>query len=179
MARKARITDCLDRVARAVEELCPPGATDPPVTVSREYVKEWLAPEFWRDNPDLLASFTGRRVYLFGMETSQVEAAARGFDRNEYRISVAVLERYEAAADAADTAARDEWLDERLAWVEDVVYDRLGEARGRTDRPQPEALRSGGYVPAAKEWAKVYDYDLLRTMSLFMSAAVISYHKWE
>lgn len=179
MARKARITDCLDRVVLAVEELCPPDATDPAVTVGREYVREWLDPQYWKDNPDLLTSFTGRRVYLFGMETSQVEATTRSFDRNEYRVSIAVLERYEAASDAANTTARDLWLDERVAWVEDVIYDRLGEVRTRSDRPRPPALVNGGYVPFGKEWARVYDYDLLRTMGLFMSAVVIAYHKWE
>jgi hypothetical protein len=166
-------------VARAIEELCPPGATDPLVTVSREYVKEWLDPGYWKENPDLLTSFTGRRVYLFGMELSQVEATTRSMDRNEYRISVAVLERYEAARDIATDATRDLWLDERVAWVEDVIYDRLGEARQRTDRPRPPALVAGQYHPFTKELAKVYDYDLLRTMNLFMSAVVIAYHKWE
>jgi hypothetical protein len=177
MARKARITECLDRVAMAVEELCPPGATDPLVTVSREYVKEWLDPQYWKDNPDLLASYTGRRVYLFGLETSQVEAATRAMDRNEYRVTVVALRRYEAAADIASTEARDEWVDEEIAWVEDVLYDRLGEVRTRTTRPKPVAL--GPYVAASKEYASLYDYDLLRTMGLFMSAVVIAFHKWE
>jgi hypothetical protein len=179
MRPPARLTDCLDRVKKSVEDLCPPDATEPTLTVTREYTKEWLTPEFWKDNPDLATSFTGRRVYVFGLEASQVEATTRSADRNEYRITIAVLERYEAAKDIASDAARDAWVDERVAWVEDVIYDRLGEARTRTDRPRPRALVSGGYVPASKEWPKVYDYDLLRTTNLFMSAVVIAFHKWE
>jgi hypothetical protein len=177
--RRARLTDCLDRVVRAVYELCPPDATEPTLTVERKYTQEYLDPALWRDNPDLATTFTGRRIYVFGMEASQVEAASRAQDRNEYRVTVAVLERYEAQRDVGDDAARDEWVDDRVAWVEDVVYDRLGEARTRTDRPRAPALQSGGYVPATKEWVKVYDYDLLRTQGLFMSAVVIAFHKWE
>jgi hypothetical protein len=179
VTRKARITDCLDRVVAAVEELIDPAETDPATVVERKYTLEYLDAQYWKDNPDLLTKFTGRRVYVFGMETSQVEAATRGLDRNEYRVTLTTLERYTAARDAGSDAAFDLWTDERVAWVEDVIYDRLGEARSRTDRPGPMALRSAGYVPFSKEWTRVYDYDLLRTQGLFLSAVVIAFHKWE
>jgi len=51
--------------------------------------------------------------------------------------------------------------------------------RQRTDRPRPPAIVAANLIPAAKEWTKVYDYDLLRTQGLFVSAVVISFHKWE
>lgn len=178
MSAKARMTDCLERVERAVGEMYPPGG-DPTLTVSREYVKEWLDPSLWKDNPDMVNSFTGRRVFLFGLEATQVEAVTRGgVDRNEYPVAVTALERYAAARDAADDSAFKAWVDERLAWFEDLT-DRLGEARSRTARPKPNAVRAGGYIAAVKEPVKLYDYDLLRTQGLFMAAAVIRYHKWE
>lgn len=171
--RKARITDCLDRVVTAIGQEVPPDATGPTITVSREYIKDWLSPDFWKENPDLAALFTGRRVYVFGLEQSQIEAATRARDRNEYRVTVVTVERYETAADAATDAARDDWLDERVEWVERVIYDRLGNPR----RDRPAVL--AGYLPVSQEWVTVYDYDLFRSQGVFLSSVVIAFHKWE
>ena len=179
MARTARLTLCLDAVVRAVNELVDPAEDDPVTVASRRYTLEYLDPTYWKDNPHLATEFTGRRVYVFGLEASQVEATTRGRDRNEYRVTVTTLQRYPNARDLTDDPAFEAWCDEQVAWVEDVVYDRLGEVRQRTDRPRPPAIVAANLIPAAKEWTKVYDYDLLRTQGLFVSAVVISFHKWE
>jgi hypothetical protein len=171
--RRARITDLLERVVTALGQEVPPDATDPTITVTREYVQEYLNPDYWKDNPSLASSFTGRRLYVFGLEQSQVEATTRATDRNEYRVTVVTVERYESQRDVADKTAVNDWLDERVEWVERVVYDHLGDHT----RDRPAVLRA--FLPAAKEWVKVYDYDLLRTLNVFLSAVVIAFHRWE
>lgn len=154
----ARITQVAETVAATLGHEADPAAG---ITVEREYAPDWLNPDFWKDNPNLANKFTGRRLYVFGATQKQVSPADRGADLNEYGIAVVVMERYVGDEPVPPRA----WVDERVAWVEANVYDRLGDAR---DNELP-----AGVWPDTQEWTAVYDPGLLRSHKLFRSEVTL------
>jgi hypothetical protein len=101
-------------------------AADPKcgVTVERCYVNEWLDVAQWINNPDQQTQFTGRRVYV--MPGNVVESIqTRGSDYQDCTLAAVVIEQYHGPAPAVPT----EWVDERVIWVSEKVYDRLNDAR--------------------------------------------------
>lgn len=153
MGCKARITKVAELVTKTLGDAADPAAG---VTVERVYAPEWLDPDFWKDNPNLINSFTGRRIYVFGA-TERNEIATRGEDFNDYGVVVIVLERYTDQGDPPDS-----WVDERVAWVESQVYDRLGDPRTDTP-PVPDSLS------LTCDWTQVYSPELLRKLKVFRS----------
>lgn len=158
MSASSRLVDVACLVANLLDKLADPACE---ITVERTYAPPWLDPELWKDNPDKATRFTGRRVYVFGATQRQVGPADRGFDINEYGIAVIVLELY--TGDEAEVP--DEWVDERLAWVEQEVYDRLGDARG-------EYLAENTW-PESQEWTSAYNPELIRASKLFRSEVTV------
>lgn len=166
MSCTARIVEVTRAVAQALSHLADPALG---LTVERAYAPEWLSEDYWRDNPDLAARFTGRRVYVFGSAERHEGPATRSEDENHYEVTVVVLERY--TAPAADVPA--EWMDERVAWVEREVFDRLGDAR-ETENPVVADAD-----PVSQEWVQVYSPDLLLQLRLFRSEVKVVYRKIE
>jgi hypothetical protein len=84
-------------------------------------------------------------------------------------VKVVVFERYVGDGLAsADTA----WIDSREAWVEENVFDFLGDARN-------PPLEDADLVPLSQEWETTYSADLLRQFSLFRSQVNLVYRKVE
>ena len=168
MGDLARVLDVCDRCVSAIAERVPPDAASPAIAVERSYAPDWLDPDFWSDNPKLLTAFTGRKVYVFPAGASQVQPATRGADLNEYRVAVVTLERYADAAGQPPLA----WTDDRVLWVQDNVFDLLGDVRG-----DPPPVR--GCWPQGQEWRVVYSPELLRSDRLFRSEVLIAFRKIE
>jgi hypothetical protein len=125
--------------------------------VSREYV----APV----NLDKPADLAGRRVYVFPVSFRD-GAADRGEDFRTYAVEVWVAERYPDALAVYSAEARD-WFDERVAFVEQVVYDTLDFGR----RTKTGLLRFGGrQVMTDEAEVKVYEWEWASRNSLFLSS---------
>jgi hypothetical protein len=165
MGCQARLTLVAEQVCKALRRLSDPAAG---VTVARAYAPDWLAPDYWRDNPTLQASFTGRRVYVFSARERHEGPFTRAEDINLYTVGVMVLELYTGT----DPEPPLDWVDERVGWVEANVYDRIGDARA--DPPIVEDAD-----PMVQEWVKVYDPDALRQLKLFWSEIHVTYRKIE
>lgn len=162
---RARITEVASAVAGFLGRHCDPESD---VTVERVYSTSWLDPDLYLDNPTLADRFTGRRVYVAGLAQRQQGPATRAEDANDYDVAVIVIERYTGE----EAEVPDEWLDDRTAWVEAEVYDRLGDAREEDDEPVP------GAFPVSQEIQQA-NPDLLREQRLFWSEAVITFRKVE
>jgi hypothetical protein len=166
MRTVARLTAVARQVAAALDR-----PTDPYLmtTVERTYAPDWFDPDYWVNNPSLADRFTGRRLYVFGTGEIHEGALTRGEDDNRYRIGVVVFERHVGDGPAsADTT----WIDGRVAWVEENVFDFLGDARS-------PALEDTDLIPFSQEWVTVYSADLLRQLSLFRSEVSMVYRKVE
>lgn len=164
MGCQARITEVAKLVAQAIERAADPAAN---ITVERVYAPEWLDPDYWKDNPNLTKEFTGRKVYVFGATERQESPATRSEDFNDYGIVVIVLERFTDAGDVPN-----DWLDERVAWVESGIYDTFGDARTTN-------LAVPGADPVTQEWTQVYSPELLRQLKLFRSEVTIVFRRIE
>jgi hypothetical protein len=162
----ARLTQVARQVAAALDR-----PTDPylATTVERTYAPDWLDPDHWVNNPSLTDKFTGRRLYVFGTGEIHEGALTRGEDDNRYVVKVVVFERYVGDGLASADMA---WIDGRVAWVEENVFDFLGDARN-------PALEDTDLTPLSQEWEAVYSVDLLRQFSLFRSQVNLVYRKAE
>lgn len=167
MGCRSRLSEVAKLVAAALDQAADPAAG---ITVQRTYAPDWLDPDYWKDNPNLQTEFTGRRVYVFGSAERQEGPATRGEDYNDYTITIIILERY----DGSEPIPPDDWIEEREAWVESQVYDRLGDARAEgDDEVVPDAIAQ------SQEWAQVYSIDYLRQLKLFRSEVNITYRRIE
>jgi hypothetical protein len=158
---QARLIDLTREVACALEYLADPVAN---ITVERTFTPDWLAPDLWLNNPDLATTFTGRRVYVLPVSERQEGMASRRDDDNRFGVGVVVMERYPGAEPVPPV----DWLDERMAWVEQKVLDFLGDARHPA---------FPGADPVVQEWLKVYDADLLRQLKLLRSEVLVTFRK--
>jgi len=167
LGRTARITEVTAEVTRRLCTLADPANQ---ISVVRDYAPDWLDPDYWSDNPNLAGQFTGRRVYVFAAGEVHQGPADRQYDENRYRVVAVVLERYVGDPPGPDNA----WLDERVAWVESQVLDRMGDARAVGD---DAAVPSAD--PLTQEWVSVYAPDLLRQLNLFRSEVSALYRRVE
>jgi len=163
----ARLTEVTAEVVRRLCVLADPANN---VTVERVYAPDWLDPDHWLNNPNLATAFTGRRVYVFAGGEVHQGPFDRAADDNRYRVIVTVLERYVGAGPGPPL----DWLDERLAWVESQVLDRLGDARATGDEAAVPTAD-----PVTQEWTSVYSADLLRQLGVFRSEVVCTYRRVE
>lgn len=145
----SRLTEVADAIAAEIETAWEPVAPD---SVARCY----------RDTTNL-ATVTGRQVRVFPLAISD-ENASRGENLTTYGITVVVVERYTAADGAGEPSV--EWVDERIGWVEDVVYDTLANY-GVGDTPYLAVTGHGRIFTETSDWA-VCQVDYLGT-KLFWS----------
>lgn len=142
----ARINTVVDACVTAITAALPGGDG---TTVSRDYLPDVL-------DAEMIGTLSGRYCFVFPLGYSQVEAATRAEDLNEYRVGVLVVERFTDAGDPSRS-----WTDTRLEWVQDQVYDVLGDVRG-------SALITGLYNET-NDVTQAYDPVLLRSHKLFWS----------
>lgn len=100
----ARIVEVIDAVVSRVDAAWTgKGAND---SVSRVYLA-----------PLSLASLTGRKVWFFPVRYGD-DTADRGENLTTYTVAAIIAERYEGG----EAEPPQEWIDERLAFVEQQVY---------------------------------------------------------
>lgn len=113
------------------------------------------------DSKDL----SGRQVYVFPAGYMDVEPATRSDDLKEFRIGIVIVERYTASEFPTDS-----WMEERLEWVQNNVFDRLVD-------PRVGVLLDCLWPDTATVLA--WDYDLLVEKKLFFSEVEINYREEE
>lgn len=111
----------------------------------------------------------GRGVYVFRSERAD-QPATRDEDQHDYTLVVWVIEKYPDAGDPPD-----EWVDERVNWVE-WLLDLLGDPRG-------ERLLATAGDPASGLWPEsaalttVYDVEDLTEHKAFSSVITVTYRE--
>lgn len=145
----SRVLQFCDALVTTIREAWGPTAPD---EVARKYVARTPL------------SFKGRRVFVYPTRYSD-EPATRGEVFATYPVTLWVAEAYPEAADMASDAVR-EWADERVDWVEAVLYAAIDFGSG--DLPP---LIVGGRKGVVLESCEVgvCDADLLDTKQLFWS----------
>ena len=133
-----RLLEVADIAAAAVSTAWSPTAPD---SVSREYGDEEPA-----------ATFTGRRVYVFPMGDGEVERISRTEVEWYYKLAIVSAEKYTGAG--LPTKA---WMDERVEWAGDKVYDVLNVDRQSEFLGTPATL----YTQSIDR-SEAYDFDLYR-----------------
>lgn len=141
----ARLTEVCDGLAAAIKVVWSPSGDD---EVRRAYL-----------TPVKADRIKGRKVLVFPVSYAD-EPATRGEQLTTYRVSMIVVERLAEAVDPASNEARD-WLDERVAFVEQTVYGTVADygADSETD-----FLRLTGHGPISTQAADVpvaYDPEML------------------
>lgn len=167
MSCKARLTAVAEEVAGRLCRSFDPASN---TTVAREYAPDWFDPDYFLNNPNLTSSFTGRRVFVFGSAERHQGAATRGEDDNHYVITVVAFEKFTDA----DRVPTTDWVDERVAWVESEIFDRLGDARA----PERDETVANS-IPVSQEWNIVYSPTLLAELKLFRSEVIVIYRRIE
>lgn len=114
-------------------------------------------------DPEFLEAFAGRQVWVFPVEYGRT-AMSRSQDNRRPVICVIVAERYADGPAPVPT----EWLDERVAFVEEVVFNRLADPRKPTIFAGLTPEEDGATVV-------VYDAELLVMQRLFLSMVQVRY----
>lgn len=154
----ARILDVCDAVAAALttEIGGPPG--DPAATVERVYQADIET-----------RSLTGRKVYVMPGSYAGVERPTRGERSQDNTVTVLVVERYTDQGPPPN-----DWLDERVEWVEETVFDLLDD-----EADVPAAILALGNVWPQTSEVLVFDQEMLREKNLFFSVVGITYREIE
>lgn len=145
----ARVTEILDAVVSFLQG----NWTGTAPTISREYMASFVAEDF-----------TGPRVYVMSAQYGQVGVVTRAKDEDAYTVSIVFVDKYTLGAEAIPN----EWLDERVALVEQEIYEPLGDHR-------TEAI--AGLAPETATVNTVYDLDFLHQTRLFVSEVEIEFRE--
>ena len=146
----ARIVEVCDAVVAVIAAAWSPTGND---TVSREYDADI-------DSKKLV----GRKVYVFPASYANPEPSSRSEDFYDYAVAVMVSERYEDAGRVPNS-----WVDDRIAFTRDKVYEPLSDAR--------TLLILGTLYPLTAEVDPVYDVDELRSRKLFVSVVNFTFRE--
>jgi hypothetical protein len=157
----ARIIELCDAAVDALVAAWPGGPTLPDA-VTRVYGAEVVLSEDYES-----ALIRGRQVYVFPATYSNKRILDRKSLLNQYAIAVLVVERY------TDGAGKplDEWMDERVEFVQDAILGTLGDIRLRllgTLAIDPEQLGSVDVI---------YDRDLYMQRKTFWSQCSFVYQE--
>ena len=115
--------------------------------------------------PNELADIAGRHVYVFQAGYGSPGPSDRGWDVNEYRVSVIVVEHYDDAAGLPTNA----WINDLIEWCETNIWGKLTDTRTVT--------LSSTAIPFAAEVLTLYDPELLREENLFFSEFLITFRE--
>lgn len=110
MADLARVLDACDAVAADIRAVWSPTA---PNAVRRAY-----APRIGFSGDHKNSLLVGRQVYAFPAAWGSPEGASRGELFHEYTVAVVVAERYTVDGQVPQGPVPDEWVDERVLFVE-------------------------------------------------------------
>lgn len=153
----ARIIEVCDGVAAGILARWTASVAPDPLRTGDEVRRTYLAPE----DPGRI---TGRKVWVFPAPYRSA-ADTKGENRRSYRIGIAVAERY-ADGGALDSAAAEAWLDARVLFVEQVVYELV------SNYGQDDFLAVAGHKNiwcAEEDEVQTYDVEALATKRLFWS----------
>lgn len=102
-----------------------------------------------------LGKFTGRKVRIFPSRYTSPDVITRKEDFYDIFLTVVIAERY-----AQPNYPPDDWIDERVNWVE-TLFNLFGNARA--------PYRLGRYWSQTADVTVVYDWDLLNEDKVFWS----------
>ncbi|WP_020467850.1 hypothetical protein [Zavarzinella formosa] len=145
----ARIVALADAVASAI------AARFPDETVTRSYLDEAE-----------LSEITGRMIYVHPGPWAEVEPATREQKWRDFTIEVVIRDRHTAAGTLPDS-----WVDDRMAFVEEV-WAFAGDER---DAALGEAI--GDAIPNATEVTVPYEPDYLRDFKVFQAEFTVTYRE--
>lgn len=148
---QSRLVNIADLVKTAVET----GPFADPAITPKEVRRVW---QF-----EYTERMAGLRIYVIPLGYEFVESASRGKNLYEYRIGFIVVDRF-----LPEGAASDEWVDERVKWIETYIWDKLSDPR-TFDAVWGVRPESGGVV--------AYDADLLREKKIFFSDVTIAFRQ--
>lgn len=147
---------CVAVVQRTWEALTAPlGPPAPYDGVSRVYEVPIADPEF-------AEQFQGRQVWVFPAEYGR-QAFTRGQDNRRPKIAVVIAERYTAQGPVPA-----QWIDDRVAFVEQAVFTPLAD-------PRQPAIYTGLIPEDDGASVVVYDAELLIFQRLFLSMVTVQY----
>jgi hypothetical protein len=153
----SRVAEVADALADAIRTAWGPNAPD---AVSRVWFKKInLDPE----KPDVL---TGRQVFVIGGVAERAEVIDRAEQQRRYTVGVLTCERYtDAPGDVPDA-----WIDERVAFVEQKVFNTLAD-------PHLDILGGTvvGEVDAVPAIDVPVDREMIQTKRAFWSVATFTF----
>jgi hypothetical protein len=150
----ARIKEVADGVAAAIAV----GWGSPaPATVHTDLIPDIA--------PDEVSDLSGRHVYVFQAGYGSPGPLDRSYDINDYRISVVVVEHYDDAAGLPTNS----WINDLIDWCETHIWAKLSNAR----TPLLTTL-----IPFGADVVMVYDPELLREESLFLSEFLFTFREY-
>ena len=127
------------------------GTPTPPLTVEISRVYQ---PEYRLET--LTANL--RKVTVFPSELADRGPSSRGADGTTSTVVVVIAERYTEAG-AIPTA----WMDARVAWVQEMIFNVLRNPRVRVDGAYPEAID-----------CMIFDCELLKQDRVFFSTVTVT-----
>lgn len=158
----ARINEVRDALAERVREIWGPTAPDEVVACHRVEIDS--------------RKIAGRKVYVFGTAYGGYPVT-RATNEYEYALSILVVEKFADPDGEAATEVTDEWIDERVAFVDALVVG-LTDARA-ANLLTDEDDDSVGLWPQTYDVQAVLDTRELTEKKLFVSQLDITYREHE
>jgi len=155
----ARACEFAEAVRAALEAAWPTEETPPTFVVDDDWDVETI---------DELNEIVGRWVVVSDETYSQIEAASRSEDVEEYAIAVAFLERYTGTSDTLGKVPK-AWKEERKRLVQDNLYRYLNNHRENVIVP-------GAWTETC-EVSVVMDRELMRKSRVFVSVVEVTYRE--
>lgn len=114
-----------------------------------------------------LSIVNGRKVHIFPLSYNPIEDVDRESERYEFTVGFVILERYRLK-----TAIPNDWIDERVAFVQDHIFTPL-------DNQEPFILEIGDekYWVEDTKVTSVYDYKTLTQNRAFWSEVEAKFHR--
>lgn len=154
----SRVQEVCDEVRAMLADQLPE-----PASVSRAY-----SPSVDRKD------FSGRTIWVVPAAYMDAQRLARKLVHKGVKVIVVVAERYESPAQSdPDEPVPNEWVDTRVDWVEEHVFDLLNE----TGVHDPAGRLLGRFQPWSCEVTVVFDAERLNTDKVFWSLIEVEYRE--
>jgi hypothetical protein len=140
----ARLVRFGDAVVAAIED-----GWDAETAALTTVARRWVS----RETDNDLRTLSGRKVWVFPNGYGD-ESLTRAQDHGEYRTTIDVVRRWEAAGEFTDA-----WVDGEVKFVQDEIWDKLSDPRA--------AAILAGYYPNSGEVTAVVDEGMLIQNKVF------------
>lgn len=150
------------------------------ITEIRDALADWLEASWEGDDPVPATvhkslpridadAITGRHVWLYRGGQSDGGPSTKTEHDTDYRIVVQVNERYEGT----EAQPPEAWIDERLDWVAENVWDFLGLIGERDDEGAGFPATLATVWVETRDWPDSFDPDMLTEHSVFEANIVL------